>query len=267
MLDTLIHIATEAGDKALEYYHSEYTVHGKKDNSPVTDADLAANEIILAGLEKHFSYPILSEETKDSTSRLNSEYLWLVDPIDGTKDFIQKTGDFAIMIGLAYQGKAYAGVVHKPATQEWFIAKKDEGAYKITKDGVKERLFVSNKKNTSDFNLVVSRNHFKESDTVVANALGITDFSHVGSVGIKICTVASQKADLYIYTHKCNEWDTAAPHIILEEAGGTVTDMHGNNLTYNNKNILRNNGVIASNGQVHETIIDTIQALQKNSQL
>jgi 3'(2'), 5'-bisphosphate nucleotidase len=256
-----VDIAKHAGDIILKYYASDYAVYEKENKSPVTEADLAANEYIIAELKKVSPHPILSEETKDDISRMNSDFLWIVDPLDGTKEFLNKTGEFSVMIGLAYKEVPLLGVVYQPTTKKCYIAEKGKGAYiKIQDEYIP--LHVSTKQDSKDMTVVISRSHMKEEDKQIAAELTAKSFKQSGSVGIKIGIIAEQEADLYynISPHT-SEWDTCAPEIIIQEAGGKLTDMHGTLLKYNQKEVQRLNGIASSNGLIHNTLVKAIKKI------
>jgi 3'(2'), 5'-bisphosphate nucleotidase len=260
-LEHAMRIAKEAGDIILQYYHSDYATYEKDNKSPVTEADLAANEHILAELKKISDIPILSEETKDVLTRMESDWLWIVDPLDGTKDFLNKTGEFSVMIGLSYNSRPLAGVVYQPTTQKSYIAEQGKGAW-LAHNGTKTKLHVSRVAQTKDMTVVVSRSHLKTEDKQIAEALHAQSFRQSGSVGIKIGLIAEQEADVYYnispYT---SEWDTCAPEIILEEAGGTMTNIDGTTLLYNQEEVRRLRGIAASNGMQHDTLIQAIASV------
>lgn len=262
----VIRIAKEAGEIILTYYNKEYSVFEKDNTSPVTEADLAANEHIVSELKKISPHPILSEETKDDLSRKESDSLWIVDPLDGTKDFLNKTGEFSVMIGLAYDHTPIAGVVYQPTTQKTYVAEKGKGAWLIHKKAEPIPLQVSTINETTNMTVVVSRSHMSEEDTYIANMLGAQSFRQSGSVGIKIGLIAEQNADVYYnispYT---SEWDTCAPEIILSEAGGTMTDKYGKSLVYNQTEVRRLHGLAASNNTQHTTLIQAIKSVTSNN--
>lgn len=240
--------AKQAGDKVMEIYNSDYDSFEKDDKTPVTKADLEAEKIILPALEE-FDYKILSEETKDDLTRLKEEMVWIVDPLDGTRDFLDKTGEFSVMIGLVFEGKPVLGVVYQPTTEKLYSAQQGQGAYL---NG--EKLEVSSVDELNRSKFIVSRSHL---DDRTDNFLREADVNKVlmGSAGLKMGAIAEGKAEAYITTNTY-QWDSCAPQAILEEAGGKVTNLHGKELEYNRKEVKNTNGVVASNGEIHRKIVD-----------
>lgn len=270
----LIKTAKEAGKKIMEIYQESYKSYTKENNSIVTDADIASNKTILSRLEK-YDYSVLSEEKKDNLSRLEEDRIWVVDPLDGTRDFIERTGEFSVMIALAEKGVPILGVVCAPSRKEIYFAEKGKGSFfafsnKITEDFEDKaiddndtdsitQLQVSEVSELSKSRFVFSRSHMSEEEREFIRKHQIADMDFVGSIGIKLGLIARKRNDGYItFTTKTCEWDTCAPEIILEEAGGKVTDLKGNNLTYNNEEVKNLNGIVASNGFIHNQIIESI---------
>lgn len=251
----VIVIAKQVGEVLLDYYNRNYSVSEKKNKTPVTDADLAAEKVILKGLQEISDYPILSEEKLDDLSRLQKEYLWIVDPLDGTKEFIKKTENFCTLISLLYKNQPILGIIYKPLTKELYFAEQGSGAYLQKANQSPQKINVSNKNQIDQMKLIVTGSNLEPLDLKIIKGLGI-DFTQVGSVGVKMGLLAEGKADLYISTSKrLSEWDICAPEIILKEAGGILTDLFGNQIKYNQSNILGLNGVIASNNKKHHDII------------
>lgn len=252
LLNTACNAAGEAAAEVMNIYTREFSVEEKEDKSPITEADRSANRII----EKHLrgtGYPILSEESADDVSaRRSSQRVWIVDPLDGTQDFVEKTGDFVIMIGLVEEGRPILGVCFAPAYNKLYFAAKGQGAF-ITHNGETARLSVSDVAEISDARVVVSRSHYSDKIKHMLEGFDHNKAKRAGSNGLKIGMVAEGSADVFFNpTHKMGEWDQCAPHIILEEAGGKITDMDGQALVYNKEIPRIPNGVIATNGVLHE---------------
>jgi 3'(2'), 5'-bisphosphate nucleotidase len=248
-------IAIEAGKEVLKIYRQDFKVQNKKDKSPVTEADLLSNKIIEKALLK-YKWPVLSEESEDNFSRLSASKVWIIDPLDGTKDFIQKTGDFSIMIGLIEDGEPIMGVVYVPIKDKLYYAYKDQGSYLKIGKKAEKKLQVSNISRFPNARLVVSRNHLYPNDVELAKRLDVGKFKKTGSTGIKISLIAENKADLYYnLSGKLGQWDTCAPEIILTEAGGQLTDIDGKYIKYNNKEVKNVKGVVASNRILQDEVI------------
>lgn len=227
---------------------------------PVTEADHASNEIILDGLNSAFPDDgILSEETPDTPDRLTKDRVWIIDPLDGTKGFINRDGDFAVQIGLAEHGEPVLGVVYLPYEDVLYTAVKGEGAFKTAKDGVAEKLSVSNKTDFAKMNVAVSRDHRSRKMDQVFRQLGLRSETRRGSVGLKIGLIAQQICDLYVHlSPRTKFWDTCAPQIIVEEAGGKLTDLFGHPIVYDMEEVRNLNGVLATNGTAHQKTVEAM---------
>ncbi len=258
-LNVAVELAKEAGNIVLNFYDKEYDVSFKGENDPVTQADKASNEYITSELNRRFPEDgILAEESQDNLSRLQTRRVWIVDPMDGTREFIDKVGQFAVMIGLSVEGHPVLGVVYQPTTDTMFTAVKGEGAFRI-QNGKKTKLSVSDISEPSDMRLVVSRSHRSHLVDSIMQSLGIEKEVASGSVGLKVGLMVQNKSDIYIHPNsKTKEWDTCAPQIILEEAGGEITDCWGSPLTYNKENTYNDKGFVASNGTVHWQIVEHV---------
>ncbi len=255
ILKDVINIVKKAGKEILKIYKKDYQIYKKKDGSSVTEADLISEKIILSGLKK-YNYPILSEESKDDKSRIKKEKIWIVDPLDGTNDFLEKNGEFSIMIGLVYNKEPVLGVVYKPVGDKLYFAKKKEGAYLQEGKSPIKKIKVSNILSLSEANFVVSRSHFSKKTRNFLKKNNIKKVTQVGSTGVKIGLVAEGRADAYItLSNKTCQWDICAPEIILKEAGGKITNLKGKNLVYNRREIRNLNGVLAANKKIHNVII------------
>lgn len=226
-------IAVLAGKKILEVYDSaDFGVEAKKDNSPVTIADKLANDIIIAKLQETYpQIPIISEESENANyeTRKNFEYFWLVDPLDGTKEFISKNGDFTVNIALIYKGSPILGVIYVPVHDTTYMGTAMLGAY-VTRDNLTSKIMVRNAQNA--LIAVGSRSHSSEADQKVLAQYDIADFMSRGS-SLKFCMVAEGLADIYYRGGPTMEWDTAAGHAIVLAAGGVVEG-----LSYNKENLL-----------------------------
>lgn len=236
-------IAVRAGAAIMEIYkdESKFNVEQKSDDSPLTAADQAANDVIVAGLEKlDVSFPIISEETKlvDYEVRKKYERFWLVDPLDGTKEFIKRNGEFTVNIALIENQEPIFGVVYVPATGETYWAVKGVGAWHS--DGIK-----TNKLDTTTYSdrqkgvrVVCSRSHINKETQQLMDGLNQPEIVSRGS-SLKFLIIAKGDAELYPRIGPTMEWDTAAAHIILTEAGGTVTEYQSDGpLLYNKENLL-----------------------------
>ena len=236
-------IAKDAGAAILEIYAQceGVKIERKADDSPLTAADKAANDIICAGLQQlDIVYPIISEENKqvDYTTRQQYDYYWLVDPLDGTKEFIKRNGEFTVNIALIHQGRVVAGVVYTPVTDELYWGSKDEGAF-LQKNGETTRLsapFFDKKQ--EGLQVDCSRSHLNEETQAFVDALNAPELVAKGS-SLKFLEIATGKAHLYPRVAPTMEWDTGAAQIILEEAGGKVLQYQTETpVVYNKENLL-----------------------------
>lgn len=258
-IEDIKQIAKQAGEKIMEFYKNDIKVYKKEDDTPVTKADLESNKIIEKGLKK-YGYPILSEEIADDRKRLKSKRVWIIDPLDGTEDFIQKTGEFAVMIGLAVNGKSQLGVVYEPVTNCLYWGVKNKGAF-LEENGEKKKLKVSSIDKFSQMSIFVSRNHTGEKELDLTKELGLKK-SYLGSCGVKISRIAEGEGEVYINSSdKTSQWDTCAGAVILQEAGGKITDTQGNELVYNIEETYHLSGIIVSNRLKHRKIVKSLGEL------
>lgn len=251
LLETAKTAAVAAGEAIMELYDTtEFETKG--DGSPVTIADKQSHEVLL----KHLSQtdiPVLSEESA-GISLPYPERLWIIDPLDGTKDFIHKTNDFAVMIGLVENGVPVLGIVYAPTSRTLYFARKGIGAFKEI-DGHTTLLKVQQ----GDRRLGIrSRTHHTPEAAAAMAKLGAEEVI-CGGVGIKAMRICESAGDFFFYPNApLGEWDVCAPAIILEEAGGTATDQHGNPLAFGTKDHTIEHGAVFSNGSYHKEIIEAI---------
>ncbi len=248
ILKDLLNISEEAGKAILDIYNSnDFGIEIKDDNSPLTLADKASNEIIEKNLNELFpDIPILSEEGKEIPfeARRNWQRFWLVDPLDGTKEFIKRNGEFTVNIALIENQRPVLGVIYVPVTNEFYCGDIINGSFKINGNGIKTKISVTNKSSNEKLNVVQSRSHSGEEEKEFYSKFKIKETLSKGS-SLKICLVAEGKADLYFRGGPTWEWDTAAGHAILLGAGGKFTNKDGSELLYN-KEVIKNFGFIST---------------------
>ncbi len=260
-LQIAIDTARKAGSILLQHYGTELDIKTKENNTPVSNADHAANDFIIKNLTAHFPYPILSEESVDDKKRLHMEKVWVVDPLDGTKDFIEKTGEFTVAIGLVENNQPILGVVYRPTTQELFYAKKEGGSFREV-EGKPQKLSVTTTGSVSDAKFVISKLDSKH--TGYMDRIGAVNRMRVGSAAYKICKVAQGEYDAYfVIKSRMSEWDDCAAGLILAEAGGVLSDIFGNSLLYNQDNTSRTRGTIASNKNLYTNLLQKIDPIAK----
>ncbi len=235
----------EAGEKILEIYNHhdfEATIEWKDDNSPLTLADKAANDIIVAKLKETFpDDAILSEEEEDNKSRLSAERCWILDPLDGTKEFIKRNGEFTVNLALAINGKPVFGIIYAPVLKTLYWAQQGSGAFKQVTGGTIEQIHVS--QSTTHLRFVASRshNHPHMDELLEKHKDKVENIVSMGS-SLKGCLVAEGKAEVYIRHNPTMEWDTAAMHIIAVEAGGIFKQLDHSEMRYNREDSLNSKG-------------------------
>lgn len=268
-LEVATQLARAAGAVLLTHYYSPFLVEQKinalEEIEEVTAADREANELIVSQLRKEFPDDgILAEESSDTEERLDKERVWLIDPMDGTKNFIQRDGDFAVQIGLAVAGEVVAGVVFQPSRDVLYRAARGSGTWIEEKAKPPTRMSVSNRTDPTEMVLASSRSHRSPRMERVVKEFKFKEETRRGSVGIKIGLIAEQQADLYMHlSPSTKQWDTCAPEIVLTEAGGRLTDLFGEPLRYNGLRIDNRNGVVATNGAAHAMVIENLKPLLK----
>ncbi|MFL2546317.1 MAG: 3'(2'),5'-bisphosphate nucleotidase CysQ [Candidatus Rariloculaceae bacterium] len=234
-------IAAAAGEAIMGVYGSEFSVEFKDDKSPLTEADRRAHNVIVAGLSAlEPALPILSEEsaTEDLEGRRGWDSYWLVDPLDGTKEFVKRNGEFTVNIALIEQHRAVMGVVLAPATKLEYFGAVELGASKRIADGPEEAISAILRQE-GPVRVVCSRSHPSGALATYLESLGEHELKPMGS-SLKICLVADGQADIYPRLGPTSEWDTAAAQAILESSGGSMMDTLGQELRYNMKESLLN---------------------------
>ncbi|MCO5232911.1 MAG: 3'(2'),5'-bisphosphate nucleotidase CysQ [Chitinophagales bacterium] len=244
-IDRLIQIAVNAGVEIMKIYDQDFSIENKSDNSPLTAADKASNDIIVKALQFEYpNIPIISEENKltDYAERRNWDWCWIVDPLDGTKEFIKKNGEFTVNIALSFRGSIVAGVVYVPALEKTYYAIADQGAFLIDKNNITRQLFIRPLAEDGILKVVGSRSHnsidVDEYVDSLKNKFEQIDFVAAGS-SLKFCLIAEGLADVYPRLAPTMEWDTAAGQIVAMEAGANVVRYPEMTLlNYNKENLL-----------------------------
>ena len=256
-IQDIVKIAKDAGKAIMKIYNQDFGVEYKTDNTPLTIADQKANEIIVNALNQlpvnsflQQNIPILSEEGRNVPydERKNWEYFWLIDPLDGTKEFVKKNGEFTINIALIYKGAPVLGVVYSPVLNVCYWAKKGECAFK---DG--NKLPLKSNEQQDVYKIVASRSHMTNETKDFIEAIDTDKEKVIISIGssLKICLVAEGEANIYPRLGPTMEWDTAAAHAIVNESGGLFNkyidkDAYQKHL-YNKENLLNDWFVVKSN--------------------
>ena len=249
----------KAGEKIQDVYNTDFEVNKKDDDSPITKADLESNKILRLILEKT-GIPILSEEDIDDKSRLASEKVWIVDPLDGTQDFVNRTGEFTILVGLVEDHVPVMGLVYLPIKKILYFAEKGMGAFCYDLNNWK-KISVRKVEEIDRCLALVSRHHLSGKERKILDHLGITNMVTIGST-LKVMEISSGRGDVYLTTtNKMSQWDTCASNCIISEAGGKMTDISGNELIYNTEIVKHENGLLVTNGFIHEIAVSKISEL------
>ena len=241
LLPQVVDIARDAGAAILDIYEQDFDVEHKADDSPLTAADLAAHKVIVAGLAKlEPALPVLSEESAQQpfAERADWERYWLVDPLDGTKEFIKRNGEFTVNIALIENHEPVLGVVHVPVLKKDYFGARGHGAFRQAVGGEPEAIRVASG-DTGKPRVVGSRSHRGELLDAYLERLGDHEMVPMGS-SLKFCVVAEGKADVYPRLGLTSEWDTAAAHAVVNCAGGKVLAVNGQPLRYNAKEDILN---------------------------
>ncbi len=239
--ESVLRLAEQAGQAILEIYNQDFDVEHKADNSPLTAADLAAHGLIVAGLKALTpELPILSEESADIPweTRRHWQRYWLVDPLDGTREFVKRNGEFTVNIALIDRGVPLFGVVHVPVTGISYLGEQGQGAAKVGTDGNRQPITATADRQTP-LRVAGSRSHAGDSLQRFLDKIGAHQIVSMGS-SLKLCLVAEGSADIYPRLGPTSEWDTAAAQAVVEAAGGRVTDTAMRPLRYNTKETLLN---------------------------
>lgn len=251
LVDRVVGLAIDAGSAILRIYDAdEFDVARKQDDSPLTAADLASHSVLVAGLESMLSgVPILSEESAvpDFATRQSWRRYWIIDPLDGTKEFIGRNGEFTVNIALVDDGVPILGVVHVPVSGITYVGVHRQGAFKFARGGEKIPIVCRSMGGRGQSNkpveVVASRRHgagaVADLLASLSDRLGVVETCNMGS-SLKLCLVAEGQADLYPRLAPTMEWDTAAAQAVVEAAGGVVLDTGFHVVRYNTKDDLLN---------------------------
>lgn len=253
LVESVAQIAARAGKAILEVYATDFDVDAKDDASPLTQADMAAHRSIVRDLrELTPEVPILSEEggLPEFGERAQWTRYWLVDPLDGTKEFVKRNGEFTVNIALIEEHRPVLGVVHIPVLGKTYIGGAGHGAESRTKDGTRTPIKVA-LESASPVRVVGSRSHRGASLDAFLERLADFEMVPMGS-SLKFCLVAEGSADVYPRLGPTSEWDTAAAQAVVEQAGGSVLKLDGNPLIYNEKADILNPHFVVVGPQDHD---------------
>ena len=255
-------LARQAGEVIMNIYKKDFSVSYKGANDPVTEADQQANTLIVKGLMTAFPDDrVVAEESPLPLEAQTTGRVWYVDPLDGTKEFISRNGDFSIMIGLTLDAKTQLGVVFWPTEDQLFAGITDQEAW-MEHQGTRHPLKATQTKSPQALSIVASRSHRSPHLSAIKQKLNIQEEHPMGSVGLKIGFIAKGGADFYLepgpYT---KAWDACAPEAILRGAGGCFTDIHGNPIQYGTNEFRNLHGIVGSTKDCHERVLKTLTGL------
>lgn len=261
-------LAREAGQIILDVYAQDFDVDFKEGSSPVTEADTRANAFIVEAL--HDAFPadgIVAEETKDQSDALRQGRCWYVDPLDGTKEFIAKNGEFSVMLGLAVDGEATLGVVYQPERDKLYQGVVGQGAF-LECSGEREALQVTDTAEPSALRLVVSRSHRSSKIDALVRKLDLRHERPSGSVGLKVGLIAEREADLYVHvSDKSSAWDACGPEAVLRAAGGRFTDLAGDPFHYGGHDLSNRRGILACNAGAFDRVLPVVREVAEQAGL
>ena len=283
LIDDLRRLSWEAADIMLFYSNQLRNEKSKKDfiktkdnHEPVTLADLEVNELIIKHIREKYQnikWHLLSEENgiiKFNKEDIKTNWLWVLDPLDGTRDFLQRTSDYALHLALNYKNKPHIGIVLIPQKEELWISN-----YKNTwcenRGGLKSKAKLSDRREIHKMKLVTSKNHNNQTLQNITQKIGFKESINMGSVGCKIVSILKGESDLYISLSlpgqsSPKDWDFAAPEALLRSAGGRITNIDNKELNYNNLNFEQKGLIIASNNKDnHKNICKEIKLLMKGN--
>ncbi len=265
-LDTAVRLAREAGRILMEVYASAFEVAFKSASDPITEADRRANAFLVEAL--HTAFPddgVIAEESAAHGDAHTRSRCWYVDPLDGTKEFIARNGEFAVMLGLAIDSRAVLGVVYQPEHDKLYRGVVGAGAF-LEHAGRTQPLHVSDLREPSELRLVVSRSHRPKGTDELVRRLGVRGETPSGSVGLKIGHIAEQNADFYVHlSGHASRWDSCGPEAIIVAAGGRLTDLFGERIVYDGRELLNRRGLFACNAAAFDAVLPTVLAIASES--
>ncbi len=261
---TLDSVAREAAALILQVYATEFSVDFKAPRDPVTEADRQANELICRRLATVFpGVPIVAEESEAESfaGYRKAERIFFVDPLDGTREFVARNGEFVVMIGLVDGDRATAGVIHAPALGVSWVGEVGKGAYKIDAEGARSPISVSEVATVSEARVVGSRSHRNPALERTLATLGAHELIALGSAGLKAAAIARGVADAYVAPHYAGKrWDACASDALVSAAGGRLTNANGESFDYRAAELDNDRGIVATNGLLHDAIIERLMA-------
>lgn len=267
LVETLLEIAADASAVIREVYDTAFSVEWKGPKDPVTLADKRANELICRRLEVAFpGIPVVAEESDPRTfeNYATADRVFFVDPLDGTAEFIDRNGEFVVMIGVVEGDVATTGVVFAPCTETAWIGERGRGAFRVRRGGPQEPISVSRVRTFAEARAVASRSHRSPELDRFLSGMGCREVVSVGSAGLKAGRVAEGGADLYVAPGNAGKrWDACAGDAIVTAAGGRFTDTAGAPFDYRAPTLINDQGLIATNGVLHEAVLSYFSSLAR----
>ncbi len=264
LIDTLDRVAREAAVLIRKVYSTEFSVDFKAPRDPVTEADRGANELICTRLAALFpGVPIVAEESEPAefAGYRTAERIFFVDPLDGTREFVARNGEFVVMIGLVEGERATAGVIHAPESGVSWVGQVGEGAFQIDAQLVRSPISVSATPTLTDARVVGSRSHRNPALEQALAALGARELLALGSAGLKGAAVARGTADAYVAPHYAGKrWDACASDALVTAAGGKLSNAWGEPFDYRSESLDNDRGILATNGHFHDSIVAQLAA-------
>jgi 3'(2'), 5'-bisphosphate nucleotidase len=254
--------AREAGDLVMRVYGAPFAVEYKGKDDPVTRADHESNALLCDRLSRAFpGLPIVAEESDPGTyaGYAGADAVWFVDPLDGTREFVARNGEFAVMIGLAERGRATLGVITAPAWRRAFVGLVGEGAWEVAANGTRTPIHVSTRSELAGASMVVSRSRTSPQLAALGAALGGRAPLPLGSSGLKAVVVASGDHDIYLQPGRAGmRWDACSSDALVRAAGGLLTDTSGAPIDYAAPELANTRGMLVTNGLLHQRVIDAL---------
>jgi 3'(2'), 5'-bisphosphate nucleotidase len=268
LLETLLAVARSAAEVILEVYDRPFDVQLKRAREPVTAADRRANGLICAALAERFpGVPVVAEESDPEAFRgfRSAPRVLFVDPLDGTREFIARNGEFAVMIGLLDGARAVAGAVHAPVAGRSWVGAPGTGAWRVDGDGAWVPVRVSPESDLGRARLVASRSHRSASLQRALVALGGASVRALGSAGLKGAEIAQGSAEAYVDTGAgTKRWDACAIDALVTAAGGRVTDTRGAPIDYRGPDLANRQGLLVTNGAVHDAVVARLGSMRRS---
>ncbi len=252
-LKSALNSAEKAGEIIMDYYSSNFKSYEKEDRTLVTEADIKAQDFIFENL-KSYNYGFMGEE--GDKKFLNKDRCWVVDPLDGTMEFIKRSNDFAVMIGLIEKGEPVLGVIYAPVKKVFYYALRGKGAFKKEKDKKPKIIKCSDISDINSANIVINGPHLGDDIKSFFEVAKIDRTVPTGSIGLEFTLIAEGKVDMYMTTtDRTCLWDVCAGDIILREAGGLIMDTKGKNIVYSEDSVRNLDGIVSLNGKIYSEVL------------